>query len=229
MDQGVADDVESVLHGWGMPDDKWWRGADSAYISCCRILGNDLIPGHDAPRAGEPVVSVVPDGNFACHLSAQGDELNVAVVGSIRKSLFVEVVWQNILELQDSGVTIKVFQMSERKMVFEVGSFVFSVQYTECEELVRKYGMLLVDWFAERLILIIAFPALLMPQKNLSPSFELKLENSLSVFNTWPFIKYRFSRAGSIVHCSTSSHPGQLWSASEAINSAVLTLVTLES
>lgn len=139
MAQEVADAINSLLLDWGMPDEEWWRQADIAYTRCHQILTNNINPRHDTRRPGEPIVSVLPNGNFACHLSARGDELEVVAVGSIRKSLYVDVVWQNILELQDNGTPIKVFQMSEKRISFEVQSFLFNVRYIECEELVRKY------------------------------------------------------------------------------------------
>lgn len=130
--------LTGLLEQSGMPNRKWWDGVESAYNDMCQILTEDINTEELSNRASRPMIVILPTGNHACKLGSRDELLRCVAFGTIRADLFVEVAWQNIIRAQDKGLKVKVYEVSERRLLLSLSGFIFSLSYIECPELVRS-------------------------------------------------------------------------------------------
>lgn len=136
----MADGQELIglLESWGMPQLEWYTKSDETYSDLCNMLTTDINPPERVNGPSLPKVWILPVGNFACRLSSEGEALKCVAFGSIRKGLFVEVVWQNITAAQARGMQVKAFIVSEKWILLDLSGFLFSVRYIESAEVVES-------------------------------------------------------------------------------------------
>lgn len=134
----VCPDLSSLLEQSGMPNSEWWDRARAAYDELCKTLTADSYSVKHGNHANMPVILFFRMGNFACELSSRDEVLKCLAFGTIRKELFLEVVWQRIMEAQANGLKIDPFEVSERQILLDLSGFLFCVRYLESSDLVRQ-------------------------------------------------------------------------------------------
>lgn len=127
-----------LLDQSGMPNRQWWDEVGSAYHYMCQMLTEDINTEGQSNRASRPMIVILPAGNYACKLSSPNELLRCVAFGTLRADLFVEVAWQNITRAQDKGQEVKVYEVTERRILLGMSGCLFSLQYVESPELVRS-------------------------------------------------------------------------------------------
>jgi hypothetical protein len=111
--------------------------ATSAFDIFCQLLKGQAELAHQ--RSHQPFLIILPLGDFACGLhSGSGDDVIECVAfGNIRKELFIEIIWERILNAGDE-VALKPYAVSGDQVVLEIDGFTFEMQYLECKTLVNS-------------------------------------------------------------------------------------------
>lgn len=139
-----------------MPTSQWWESVGLAFAqvqelssSKSRAALDDLddtvdeyaVSARLARAASLPSIIILPSGNHALGLTATDEPLQCVAFGTVGRKRFVELLWESIVEAQDSGiakiVVHEVLQGEIPQITFRVEDHIFELRYLQCEPLVR--------------------------------------------------------------------------------------------
>jgi hypothetical protein len=136
---------------YNMPNVKWWEEVHNTFQSLRNVLerGQDHISNEEddpesisaqAARADAlPLVTLLPSGSHALHLTATNEDLQCVAFGTISAERYVDIFWEAVARIQNEGGKYVVYRIDSDRNIFwfNYGGYNFQLLYLHCEQLVR--------------------------------------------------------------------------------------------
>jgi hypothetical protein len=153
LEQQDSDQLIKYLEEkYNMPNVKWWEEVHNTFQSLRNILerGQDYISNEEddpesisaqAARADAlPLVTLLPSGSHALHLTATNEDLQCVAFGTISAERYVDIFWEAVARIEDEGGNFMVYRIDSDRNIFWFNYEGYNCQllYLHCEQLVRS-------------------------------------------------------------------------------------------